>query len=178
MLGDEYLGAALHLGKSGLKAWKAVSVDLDLLDFVDRHAADLDVFDDLERRELPIGRILGYVDPLVERRPPPTASPWPRRSDTSISRRATRGATLTASFSNSYVHVRHAATDVSVRTLEPSAPRPTGPPAIPASPPGPGGVERHGGADERLERLLVDLVAPTKVDGPHGVAPEAGVEHA
>src|SRR3954468_16927796 len=39
-------------------------------------------------------------------------------------------------------------------------------------------VERDGGADEVLQRVLVDLLALVEVDGPPGVAVEAGVEEA
>ncbi len=37
-------------------------------------------------------------------------------------------------------------------------------------------IQRHGGANERLERLLVDLVALADIDGAPHVAFEAGVE--
>src|SRR5690348_10499962 len=39
-------------------------------------------------------------------------------------------------------------------------------------------VVRDGGADQRLERFLVDLVAFMEVDGAPGAAGEAGVEQA
>src|SRR3990167_9761588 len=39
-----------------------------------------------------------------------------------------------------------------------------------------GGVQCHGGADERFERLLIDLVALMEIDGAPRVAFEAGVE--
>lgn len=39
-------------------------------------------------------------------------------------------------------------------------------------------VQRHGGPNERLERLLVHFVALMKIDGTPGVAFEAGVEEA
>ena len=41
-----------------------------------------------------------------------------------------------------------------------------------------GRVQRHGGADERLERLGIDLVALMEIDGAPRVAFEAGVEEA
>src|SRR5262249_22073318 len=41
-----------------------------------------------------------------------------------------------------------------------------------------GRVQGHGGAHERLQRLLVDLVALVQVDRPPGVPLEAGVEEA
>ena len=39
-------------------------------------------------------------------------------------------------------------------------------------------VQRHGGANERLQRLFIDLVALMEIDGAPGVAFEAGVEEA
>src|SRR5688572_31493125 len=39
-------------------------------------------------------------------------------------------------------------------------------------------VQRHGGANERLQRLFIDLVALVEIDGTPGVAFEAGVEEA
>lgn len=43
----------------------------------------------------------------------------------------------------------------------------------------PGGdIERHGRADQRLESLLVDLVAFVEIDGAPGIALEAGIEQA
>src|SRR5262249_22068679 len=39
-------------------------------------------------------------------------------------------------------------------------------------------VQRHGGANERLQRLFVNLVALMKVDGAPHIAFEAGVEKA
>lgn len=39
-------------------------------------------------------------------------------------------------------------------------------------------VQCHGGANERLQRLLIDLVALAEIDGTPGVAFEAGVEEA
>jgi hypothetical protein len=39
-------------------------------------------------------------------------------------------------------------------------------------------VQRHGGANERLQRLFIDLVALMEIDGTPGVAFEAGVEEA
>src|SRR2546426_6703394 len=39
-------------------------------------------------------------------------------------------------------------------------------------------VQCHGGANERLERLFIDLVALMEIDGTPGVAFEAGVEEA
>src|SRR5258708_37784949 len=39
-------------------------------------------------------------------------------------------------------------------------------------------VQCHGGADERLQRLFIDLVALMEIDGTPGVAFEAGVEEA
>src|SRR5262249_17752924 len=39
-------------------------------------------------------------------------------------------------------------------------------------------VQRHGGANERLQRLFVDLVAVMEIDRTPGVAFEAGVEEA
>ena len=41
-----------------------------------------------------------------------------------------------------------------------------------------GRVQRHGGANKSLQRLLVNLLALVKVDGTPGVAIEAGVEEA
>src|ERR1700721_55554 len=38
------------------------------------------------------------------------------------------------------------------------------------------GVERDGGANERLQRLRIDLVALAQIDGAPGIAVEAGVE--
>lgn len=66
VLGNKYLGAAVNLGKSGLKAWKGISVDVNLLDLVNRYTADLYVFDDLERCDMPIGQVLGYINAFVE----------------------------------------------------------------------------------------------------------------
>ena len=37
-------------------------------------------------------------------------------------------------------------------------------------------IQRHGGADERLQRLLIDHAALLEIDGTPGVAVEAGVE--
>jgi hypothetical protein len=37
---------------------------------------------------------------------------------------------------------------------------------------------RHGGANERLQRLFINLVALMEIDGTPGVAFEAGVEEA
>src|SRR5512143_2310325 len=39
-------------------------------------------------------------------------------------------------------------------------------------------VQCHGGANERLQRPFIDLVALMKIDGASGVAFEAGVEEA
>ena len=39
-------------------------------------------------------------------------------------------------------------------------------------------VQCHGGANERLQRLFIDLVALMEIDGAPGVAFEAGVEEA
>src|SRR5262245_24875018 len=39
-------------------------------------------------------------------------------------------------------------------------------------------VQSHGGANERLQRLFIDLVALMDIDGASGVAFEAGVEEA
>jgi hypothetical protein len=39
-------------------------------------------------------------------------------------------------------------------------------------------VQSHGGANERLQRLFIDLVALTDIDGASGVAFETGVEEA
>src|SRR2546426_8501673 len=39
-------------------------------------------------------------------------------------------------------------------------------------------VQCHGGANERLERLFINLVALMEIDGTPGVAFEAGVEEA
>src|SRR5918993_1497256 len=39
-------------------------------------------------------------------------------------------------------------------------------------------VQGHGGADERLQRRLIDRVALMEIDGAPGVAFEAGVEQA
>jgi hypothetical protein len=39
-------------------------------------------------------------------------------------------------------------------------------------------VQCHGGANERLERLFINLVALMEIDGAPGVAFEAGVEEA
>ena len=39
-------------------------------------------------------------------------------------------------------------------------------------------VQRDGGADERFQRLFVDLVVLMNVDGPPGVSVQAGVEEA
>ena len=39
-------------------------------------------------------------------------------------------------------------------------------------------VQCHGGANERLQRLFINLVALTEIDGTPGVAFEAGVEEA
>ena len=39
-------------------------------------------------------------------------------------------------------------------------------------------VQRHGGANERLQRLFINLVALMEIDGTPGVAFEAGVEEA
>src|SRR3979490_3508419 len=39
-------------------------------------------------------------------------------------------------------------------------------------------VQRHGGANECLQRLLINLVALMEIDGTPGVAVEAGVEEA
>ena len=39
-------------------------------------------------------------------------------------------------------------------------------------------VQSHGGANERLQRLFIDLVALMNIDGASGVAFEAGVEEA
>src|SRR5437899_883732 len=39
-------------------------------------------------------------------------------------------------------------------------------------------VQCHGGANERLQRLFIDLVALMEIDGTPGVAFEAGVEEA
>src|SRR5271163_4576781 len=41
-----------------------------------------------------------------------------------------------------------------------------------------GRVQCHGGANERLERLFIDLVALMEIDGTPGVPFEAGVEEA
>jgi hypothetical protein len=41
---------------------------------------------------------------------------------------------------------------------------------------GAGRVQRHGGANERLPRLFIDLVTLMEIDGTAGVAFEAGVE--
>src|SRR6266849_10017961 len=41
-----------------------------------------------------------------------------------------------------------------------------------------GRVQRHGGANERLQRLFINLVALMEIDGAPGVAFEAGVEEA
>src|SRR3954452_11268467 len=46
----------------------------------------------------------------------------------------------------------------------------------PSITPGWGFVQRHGLADERYERSLVDLVTFVQVDGPPGVAVKTGVE--
>ena len=66
VLGNKFFGAALSLGRSGMKALQGVSVDVDLLDLVNRYTADLYVFDDLERCEMPIGQVLGYINAFVE----------------------------------------------------------------------------------------------------------------
>ena len=39
-------------------------------------------------------------------------------------------------------------------------------------------IQCHGGANERLQRLFINLVALVKIDGTPGVAFEAGVEEA
>ena len=39
-------------------------------------------------------------------------------------------------------------------------------------------VQSHGAANERLQRLFIDLVALMDIDGASGVALEAGVEEA
>jgi hypothetical protein len=39
-------------------------------------------------------------------------------------------------------------------------------------------VQFHGGANERLQSLFIDLVALVEIDGTPGVAFEAGVEEA
>src|SRR5262249_11899325 len=41
-----------------------------------------------------------------------------------------------------------------------------------------GRVQRHGGANERLQRPFINLVALMEIDGTPGVAFEAGVEEA
>jgi hypothetical protein len=41
-----------------------------------------------------------------------------------------------------------------------------------------GRVQGRGGANERLQRLLIDLVGPVDIDGAPGVAFEAGIEEA
>jgi hypothetical protein len=40
------------------------------------------------------------------------------------------------------------------------------------------GIQRHGGANENLERCFIDLIALTEIDGAPQVAFEAGVEQA
>src|SRR3712207_8529912 len=39
-------------------------------------------------------------------------------------------------------------------------------------------IQRHGGTNEHLQRLFIDLVALVEIDGTSGVAFEAGVEEA
>ena len=41
-----------------------------------------------------------------------------------------------------------------------------------------GGVQGHGGADERLQRLFIDRVALADIDGAPDIAFEAGIEEA
>jgi hypothetical protein len=54
------------------------------------------------------------------------------------------------------------------------------PPTIFSSPAlgGRGRVQCHGGANERLQHLFINLIALMEVDGTPGVAFEAGVEEA
>lgn len=66
VLGHKLVGAAAGLAKGALKGLKGLSIDVDILDLVNRYTADLYVFDDLERCGLPIEKALAYVNAFVE----------------------------------------------------------------------------------------------------------------
>lgn len=66
VLGHKLVGAAAGLAKGALKGLKGISIDVDILDLVNRYTADLYVFDDLERCGLPIEKALAYINAFVE----------------------------------------------------------------------------------------------------------------
>lgn len=66
VLGHKFFEAALSLGKAGLKAVKGITFDINVLDLVNRYAAHLYVFDDLERCAMPAVQVLGYINAFVE----------------------------------------------------------------------------------------------------------------
>lgn len=66
VMGSRLFSAAASLGKSGLRAIRGVSVDVNLLDLINRYTADLYVFDDLERCGMPAVQALAYINAFVE----------------------------------------------------------------------------------------------------------------
>ncbi len=66
VLGNKYFEAATGIAKTGLKWWQGISLDVDLMRLINRFTADLYVFDDLERCDMPIAQTLGYINAFVE----------------------------------------------------------------------------------------------------------------
>ena len=66
ILGNNYARTAIDLGKLGLKWWRGTSLDINVLDLFNRYAANLYVFDDLERCGMPPVQALGYINAFVE----------------------------------------------------------------------------------------------------------------
>ncbi|MBN4096052.1 P-loop NTPase fold protein [Methylobacterium sp. OT2] len=66
VLGNKFFEAAAGIAKSGLKWWQGISLDVDLMRLINRFSADLYVFDDLERCDMPIAQTLGYINAFVE----------------------------------------------------------------------------------------------------------------
>lgn len=66
VLGNKFFEAATGIAKTGLKWWQGISLDVDLMRLINRFTADLYVFDDLERCDMPIAQTLGYINAFVE----------------------------------------------------------------------------------------------------------------
>ena len=66
VLGNKFFEAATGVAKTGLKWWQGISLDIDLMRLINRYTADLYVFDDLERCDMPIAQTLGYINAFVE----------------------------------------------------------------------------------------------------------------
>lgn len=66
VMGSKLFGAMASLAKTGLKAVKGISIDVNVLDLVDKYTANLYVFDDLERCGMPAVQVLGYINGFVE----------------------------------------------------------------------------------------------------------------